>query len=603
MSRYAIAAVLTAALACSGDSKGSSTGTTTSTGTGSATNSGTSDDPEWTVPVKPDDPPAIERPTEVPVTASPSREPNTPPELVPPAITKVGTKQTVSFGVVAIDHDLDVVRVDLVDKPASAKWDPLTLTVTWTPTRKDRPGADFTARITETRDGTSRTYDHSFHIEVVRKKVALPSAATQNDVVEALLTIHDPARLARANKQWPFDEMLLTSAELFRDALGPDAAANVGKLDKKQLYRDFVAGMHELHDNPRLDRASKSFDKAFAKASSWKIVSVRPRLDKKWQEIRVVYQNTRSAEPAFAMFRLRPTRTGGLPPSAREINNAAFSTLVWDAFFTAKGDLDPKLVSGTKAHGKAVAKLISDVISFKGGEPYQRGTFIALATGARLGGGSARDADGNYASGDGWAWSAQKPLATSDGSALVYQNIPIKGFWTATATSADGKSWVAKCAPRFDPDDDAHAAGYEVLCRKDSGLVDFPAIVDGKVVSGKKEAQNLYVDHKTDWSIANLALRDPRRDQGEEKGMTCSQCHTRNFGVRDYYDASTIDPGAGTPTAMNKSLATTAFVIVPTDRWSEYTLDFQKDQECRAKRAFSTYLKKNTSLSCPLAPN
>ena len=34
----------------------------------------------------------------------------------------------------------------------------------------------------------------------------------------------------------------------------------------------------------------------------------------------------------------------------------------------------------------------------------------------------------------------------------------------------------------------------------------------------------------------NLALEDGRRDIGEENGMTCSQCHIRNFGMHDYAD-------------------------------------------------------------------
>lgn len=596
MSRYAIAALLTVALGCSGDSKSTNTNTTNTN-----TNDNKVDDPEWTVPTVPDDPPVTVQPkADKP---PPKRAANTPPELIVPAITQVGVKQKVSFGVVAIDHDLDTVRVDLVGKPATASWDPLTLTVTWTPTRKDRPGADFTARVTEMRGDDSRTYEHTFHIAVARKKVALPVASTQGPAVEALITIHDPARLARANKDWPFDKMLMASAELFRDAMPADAAAKVGKLDKKQLYRDFLTALHATHDNPRIDPASKAFDKAaFGKASAWKIIAVRPRLDKKWQELRVVYQNTAAPEPVFAMFRVRPTHTANLPAGAREVNNKAFSQLVWDALFEADGDLSAAQIADPKKHGKAVSALISSVVSYKGTEAYERGTFVALPTAARLGGGSARDAEGNYASGDGWAWAAQKPLPAADGTTLVYQNIAIKGFWTATVASDDGKAWVARCAPRFDPDDDAHSPGYEILCRKAEGLVDFPAMKDGKVVSGDKEAQNLYVEHKTNWSVAKLALRDPRRDQGEEKGMTCSQCHTRNFGVRDYYDASTIDPSAGTPTAMNKTLATTAFVIVPTDRWSEYTLDFQKDQECRSKEAFTTYLGKKTSLSCPLAP-
>lgn len=167
-----------------------------------------------------------------------------------------------------------------------------------------------------------------------------------------------------------------------------------------------------------------------------------------------------------------------------------------------------------------------------------------------------------------------------------------------------------KCAPRFDPDHpdyDPHLGG---LCR-DSGHVDLPGAGDGyqdaekagegaEVVSAKRDAANMFLQHKREHMVERVRLRDPRRDLFEEKGMTCSQCHVRKFGVRDMYDQSAYDPSAGAPTRWNKKQATTYFVIVPTERWQPYAIDFQHKQECKAREAFETYLGEKTSLGCPL---
>ena len=70
---------------------------------------------------------------------------------------------------------------------------------------------------------------------------------------------------------------------------------------------------------------------------------------------------------------------------------------------------------------------------------------------ARMGGGSVRNADGSYKSGDAWGWSAMKPFPSSGGPIQVYQNVAIPGFWTDTMPTPDGKSWTGRCAERFNP--------------------------------------------------------------------------------------------------------------------------------------------------------
>lgn len=537
----------------------------------------------------------------VPGGAADRAQANRPPELFLPPHRAVGRGQTISFGLAAVDPELDTVRVDLIEKPASASYDPYTLTVTWAPDRKDGRAGQFTAKVTETQreGGKVRAYLHAFSIDVTRERQPEPTARPLSAPVEVLLTVHDPDRLAEVVKEFPFDAMLERGALLIQPDLPADQQAKLGKPDRKALYASFLKQLAWVHDNPRLDPDSPAFDSAaFGDPKSWKVITVRPRLDKKWQELRVVYEATAAPEPVFAMFRFRPT-SGAAPPEGRALNNQVFSQSVYDAFFDAEGQLDPKLVTDERAHARTLAAWLEGALSYRhADQPWARSTFIALPTEARMGGGSARDDSGAYASGDGWAWSAMKPLPTADGTAQAYVNMPIKGFWTAAR--ADGDTWKPVCAQRFDPHDAGHTPGFEVLCRAALGLVDLPAVEDGKVAQSRREAQNLFVDHKVQHSVASLPLRDPRRDLGEESGMTCSQCHTRDFGVRDYY--LDLDPKKGVPAVENPPIPTTNFVIVPTTGWEPYTLQFQQDQECKARKALKEFIGKEPSLTCPLAP-
>jgi hypothetical protein len=538
--------------------------------------------------------PAQLRPPETP----PDREP----EVFPPAWKTVGVGQKISFAVTAIDQDLDETRVLVTAMPPTATFDALTQTVTWTPSKKDMPAGKFELEVANLDDAgnPTRTWKHTWEIAVAKKKQPPPVPDKQSTVVETLLTIREPARLAAVNKAWPLDKMLVRTAEMFRATLPPEQQAKLGKLDKKALFASFLAGMAETHGNQRFVTDKKMF----GDPKAWKIVAVRPRIDKKWTELRVAYQNVRSPEPVFAMFRVRPTwDVPTLPAEARAYNNKVFLDLV-STHLLDQGKPSEKLMKNAKAHGKAVAALVAAVLSYDDSKtnPWARAGFSALPTEARMGGGSRRNDDGSYRSGDAWAWSVMKPMVNADGTAQAWVNIGIPGFWTATAASPDGTAWVGKCAPKFDPDDPKHAPGYEVLCRKAQGFVDLPATKDGKIVSSKIDAVNLFVDHKRTDAVALLALDDGRRDHGEENGMTCAQCHIRNFTVRDYGDAATADPKAGTPRAPNAPIPTLDFQIIPGTHWPAFTLDFMKDQECKGMKQMEQFLGKPSGLTCPLAP-
>ena len=532
------------------------------------------------------------------------------PEFYAPPWKQVGIGQKVAFSTAVIDQDLDETQVEVTRMPDSAAFDALTQTITWTPTKADQPKASFELRITQ--PDRNKVVTKSFTVEVVNKPVAAPVAATQSPIIETLLLIHDAKRLEQVNKDWPLDKLLEVGADTFKLQC-PEAKRALVKthLDGKTAYQQFLTQLAITQGNPRLDPSKPEFDKAsFGDARSWKIVAFRPRIDKAWTELRVVYQAVKAGEPVFAMFRLRPVveyvPALPRPDEERDANNKIFLGMVAKRLMK-DGGVNKDFVRNLAAHGKAVSALMTDVMTFDDTKtkPYLHGFEIGIALEARMGGGSARGPDGKYSSGDGWGWSAQKPFQTADGTGQAYVNVAIPGFWTETAPSQDGKTWVPKCAPRFDGNDPAHVPGYEILCRKTMGFVDLPAMRNGKPYNGKIDANNLYFEHKKSWSVEKLALEDGRRDLGEENGMTCSQCHIRNFGMHDYADPANVDPSKGVPKAPNHALPTLNFQIIPsaTAVWEPFTLEFLQHQECRGKLLIEQYLGADSAkgLTCPLA--
>jgi hypothetical protein len=554
-------------------------------------------------PVQP--PPAVHHdPVAAPVVPP---KPNHPAEWYAPVWKKVGVGQTISFSVAAIDQDLDEVAVSVTKLPASATFDPITQTVTWTPTADDLPKGSFEVTI---REGSLAPVVNPFEIEVAKKPQPEPVAEAQSAVIETLLMIRQPKRLEAVNKDWPLDKLLAVGADDFKAQFTDENRPKLTvKNDRKTGYEQFLTALAQTHANPRLDPKSPQFDaNSFGDPNSWKIVAFRPRIDKAWTELRIVYRAMNAAEPVFAMFRIRPVveYVPALPRPAeeREANNKIFLGMV-AKYFLDKGAPSDKLFKNVAADAKAVAAFMNELMAFDDtkAKPYRHAFVIGIAMEARMGGGSARNADGTYKSGDGWGWSAMKPFQSNDGTRQIYQNVSIPGFWTQTVPSEDGKTWIPKCAPRFTADDPKHEPGYEVLCRKTMGFVDLPDTKDGKIVNGKREANNLFVEHKLKFASELLALEDGRRDLGEENGMTCSQCHIRNFGMHDFSDAAVTDPSAGTPKAMNHPIPTLNFQIVPDTHWEPFTLEFLAYQECRGKQLFTEFLGPDSAkgLTCPLA--
>jgi hypothetical protein len=72
--------------------------------------------------------------------------------------------------------------------------------------------------------------------------------------------------------------------------------------------------------------------------------------------------------------------------------------------------------------------------------------------------------------------------------------------------------------------------------------------------------------------------------------------------VRDHGDPATAAPGKGTPRAPNAPIATLDFQIIPSTIWPTFTLEFMKDQECKAAKQIEQFVGKPSGLTCPLAP-
>jgi hypothetical protein len=527
-----------------------------------------------------------------------SEPPNHAPELKLPPYTQVGLGQTIGFGIEVIDEESDAIRVELEEKPASATYDPRTLTVVWRAAAEDQPAGRFQIRVTEAQreGGARRVFRHSFSIPVVEDFQPRPVAQPLDPFTELVLTVHDLERLARVQEAWPLPRVLALAAEL--------EARKQGKaipIDGEALYRSMLVGLAEAHGNPRVNPGSKAFEaEVWATSESWRIMAVRFRLDKHWQELRLVYKNFRSHEGVYVMPRWRVVADGPEVDEAdRVYNNQAISRLVLDRFFGADGRLREDLWRDEAAHGRAVAEAVTAILQHPVGQAARHAgaTFLALPTEARLGGGSLRDDLGQYQSGDGWAWTVMQPKLAGD--AMAFVNIPIKGFATAFAEDPASHGWKPVCAKGFDPRDPGHVPGLEMLCRVKEGLVDLPFWPGGKLQSAAIDAVSLHVEHKRGAAIQELPLRDPRRDLAEENGMTCAECHTRAFGVRDLYDPAVTDARRGAPRAANPAQDRSFFVLAPGERWQPYMIDFQRRQTCLARDAFKAALGVDVQLTCP----
>ena len=312
------------------------------------------------------------------------------------------------------------------------------------------------------------------------------------------------------------------------------------------------------------------------------------------------------------MFRLRPVveyvPALPRPDEERDANNKIFLGMVAKRLMKDGGP-NPAFVQGRGRARQGGRALMTDVMTFDDTKtkPYLHGFEIGIATEARMGGGSARNADGSYKSGDGWGWSAMKPFQTSDGTGQAYVNVAIPGFWTAYRAEQGRARRGSRSARRGStrPIRSTCPATRCCAARRWASSI-CPATKDGKVDQrqGRREqpvlrAQEEVVDRAT------IALEDGRRDLGEENGMTCSQCHIRNFGMHDYSDPANVDPSAGVPKAPNHAIADAELPDHPDRRdvGGVHARVPASTRSAAARCSFEQFLGADAAkgLTCPLA--
>lgn len=532
---------------------------------------------------------------------------NKPPEMDEVRFKRVGVGQRIFFGIAVIDEEEDDVRVEMTQKPASAKYDEKTLTVDWTPRKSDGKVGQFAVRITEyPRDGSKpRTLLKTFSISIEPQPVPLPVVPPASVAVETLISITDPDRLASANARWPilaiFDRIAaIEASKQIAPGSGIDPATGAS------LFHDTLKNLAALHHNEEINPDSPHFNPQW-KAENWRLIMVRPRVNKRIFELRLVYRNVVAPEPVYLMPRMRIIRMKDPDINAndeiRQKNNAAFIKLFHDAFFDG-ADLKPFVAADKKSYGEALADFISSVVNYSDkDDPKMQSNFAALPHNARLGGDDQLDAKGNYLRGNGWALGVMKvvPVERNGRKVLAFSNLPIDGFATSVKPTPDGNGFRRVPAPAFDPKSASFIQGFDKLV----DVENFSAIPDEHDASMVKpamiDASHVFLRFKQQQMVAETSLRDPRRRLFEERGMTCIQCHERNFDEGDYLNPGVKNPKEGSP-GTARDIPRLFFVITPDEQRSEFFRRNEEEQVGNLKGVMRDYLNLKINVESPLAP-
>lgn len=533
---------------------------------------------------------------------------NRPPELSPVLFKRVGLGQRITFGLGAIDEESDDVRIEVVQKPASAKFNQRTLTIDWTPRPADDRRGQFVVRITEFARETGEKLGEvikSFNIKIEPRPVSKDFLEPAPIEVETLVSITDRERLAAANARWPITALFQRIGEI--EAAKPaNQDKNIQPATGEMLFRDALKNLARLHRNEEIDPDSPQFNSAW-RAENWRLIAVRPRLNKKTFELRLVYFNIEAAEPVYLMPRMRIVRgkDAGRPEEQRQKNNQTFARLFHEAFFDGE-NLKPFVVNDKKAYGQALADYMTKVLTYKDpNDANMQATFAAIPHNARLGGDNKYDAKGNYLSGDGWALGALKvaPVERVGKKVLAFTSPFIDGFATSIKPTPDGKAYKPFPAPRFDKQSKEFMPGWDALVDADDhGNIAIPDEHDSTVKASNIDSASFSRNFKTKYMVAETSLRDARRRIFEERGMTCIQCHVRNFDEGDYLKP-VREPNSGVTVGNTREIPRVFFVIVPTehDGRNEYIRREEDEQVGNLKGVFRDYLNIKVNIHSSLA--
>lgn len=531
---------------------------------------------------------------------------NRTPELDEIRFKRVGVGQRIFFGLAVIDEESDDVRVEVVQKPASAKYNEKTLTVDWTPNAADGPRGDFAVRLTENpRDGKTpqRTLLKTFSIAIERQPVALPSVPPAPLAVETLISITDAERLEAANRQWPITALFQRIAEIeAAKQIKPDN--QIQKTTGAALFRDALKSLAALHHNEEIDPDSPRFNRQW-EAANWRLIMVRPRVNKKIFELRLVYRNVVAAEPVYLMPRMRITR--GKDPEIlkdnewRQKNNRAFAALLHNAFFDGAA-LKPFVAADKRKYGEALAEFITRVVTYNDpADARMQANFAALPHNARLGGDDTLDAQGRYVRGNGWALGVMKvtPAERGGRKELAFTNEVIDGFATSIK-APDGKAYKPVPAPSFVPGTASYVKDFDKLIDV-LGFASIPDEHDARPLT--IDASSISRPFKERFMVEETSLRDPRRRLMEERGMTCIQCHVRNFDEGDYLDTAVSNPAQVARMTPVRDIPRLFFVITPDEVRSEFLRRSEQEQVDNLRGVMRDYLNVRVQIEQALTDN
>ena len=524
---------------------------------------------------------------------------------------KIGLGQRLKIALEVIDEEGELVRTELVEKPKTALFNQNTLTIDWTPQKSDGKSGKFVVRVTEIpRDNRrkQRTVTKTFNIQIVKKPVKLLELPPAPLEVDAFVTIIDPARLVAANKQWNIVKLFGRIAEIEADKqIKPDN--NIQPTSGEQLFRDSMKELAILHKNPTLDPDSPKYNPEW-NAEHWKLIAVRPRLNKRVFELRLIYFNVKAAEQAYLMPRMRIVRgvDAKRPEETRLKNNYQFAKMFHETFFD--GEQMKPFVAGDKAkYGEALADFMTRVFNYHDkDDPLMRANLAAIPHNSRLGGGNEYDEKGNYLHGDGWALGALKVNAVERNGkkVLAFTSPFIDGFSPSIKPNKDNTSYVNVPAPIADVNNPNYQKGWEHLIDDDDkGNMAIPLeTADGKIKRNNVDTTLNKYEVQTSFRFAETSLRDARRRIFEERGMTCMQCHVRNFDEGNYM-TDMRDPQKNPKDFATNPVPRVFFIITPTlhSGRPEYIRRGELEQVGSLQGVFRDFLGINVKINSPLGAN
>ncbi|MCW5959067.1 MAG: hypothetical protein KIS76_02840 [Pyrinomonadaceae bacterium] len=530
------------------------------------------------------------------------------PEIMDLHHKEIGLGQRWFFGLEVIDEEGDLVRAELVEKPKSAKFNQNTLTVDWTPQKSDGKNPKFVVKVTEIpRDKSreQRTVTKEFKVKVVKKPVQLLKMPDAPLEVDALVTIIDPDRLKAVSEKWNISNLFQRIAEIEAEKQ-VKPGSGIQKTDGRELFKDALKDLAITHKNPTLDPDDPKYNAEW-NAEHWKLIAVRPRVNKKVFELRLVYFNVKAPEQAYLMPRMRIVRgkDSERPEETRLKNNETFLRLFHEAFFDGE-NLKPFVAKDKVEYGRALNAFVTKVLTYNDkDDPMMRANLAAIPHNSRLGGGNEYDENGKYLYGDGWLLGEMKviPVMKNGKNVLTMTSTPFEGFVSSIKANKDGTSYTAVPAPAADRDDPNYRKGWEKLIDKSSGNLAIPKILaDNSVVPNNIDTTLNKYETPGEFRFAETSLRDARRRIFEEKGMTCAQCHIRNFDEGNYL-TDMRNPKKNPNDFATNTVERVFFIITPTlhSGRNEYMRRGEIEQVGSLQGAFRDYLGIDVKINSPLA--